>query len=65
MARIAREEHKYETVDLKASSLEPFCYLTTTGRVTGRPHEIERKITRLSPNMAHDDVTVKDPHLER
>jgi deazaflavin-dependent oxidoreductase (nitroreductase family) len=20
---------------------EPFCYLTTTGRVTGRPHEIE------------------------
>ena len=28
-------------VDLHALSDENFCYLTTTGRVTGRPHEIE------------------------
>ncbi len=24
-----------------ALAAEPYCYLTTTGRVTGRPHEIE------------------------
>ena len=27
--------------DLSALAGEDFCYLTTTGRVTGRPHEIE------------------------
>jgi deazaflavin-dependent oxidoreductase (nitroreductase family) len=27
--------------DLEALAAENFCYLTTTGRVTGRPHEIE------------------------
>jgi deazaflavin-dependent oxidoreductase (nitroreductase family) len=27
--------------DLRALDDEQFCYLTTTGRVTGRPHEIE------------------------
>jgi deazaflavin-dependent oxidoreductase (nitroreductase family) len=27
--------------DLKVLADEDFCYLTTTGRVTGRPHEIE------------------------
>jgi deazaflavin-dependent oxidoreductase (nitroreductase family) len=26
---------------LRAHDTEQFCYLTTTGRVTGRPHEIE------------------------
>ncbi len=29
------------TIDLGALAGESFCYLTTTGRVTGRPHEIE------------------------
>ena len=29
------------TVDLDTLANEDFCYLTTTGRVTGRPHEIE------------------------
>ena len=28
-------------VDLRTLADEDFCYLTTTGRVTGRPHEIE------------------------
>ena len=28
-------------MDLEASAGEAFCYLTTTGRVTGRPHRIE------------------------
>jgi deazaflavin-dependent oxidoreductase (nitroreductase family) len=28
-------------VDLHALSGENFCYLTTTGRITGEPHEIE------------------------
>jgi deazaflavin-dependent oxidoreductase (nitroreductase family) len=27
--------------DLRGLAEEEFCYLTTTGRVTGRPHEIE------------------------
>jgi deazaflavin-dependent oxidoreductase (nitroreductase family) len=27
--------------DLRGLAEESFCYLTTTGRVTGRPHEIE------------------------
>ena len=27
--------------DLRGLAEEDFCYLTTTGRVTGRPHEIE------------------------
>ena len=27
--------------ELRALAEEDFCYLTTTGRVTGRPHEIE------------------------
>ena len=29
------------STDLRDLSGEDFCYLTTTGRVTGRPHEIE------------------------
>src|ERR671927_1197826 len=29
------------TIDLRDLAEEDFCYLTTTGRVTGRPHEIE------------------------
>lgn len=29
------------TTDLSILAEEPFCYLTTTGRVTGRPHRIE------------------------
>ena len=28
-------------IDLSTLAGEDFCYLTTTGRVTGRPHEIE------------------------
>ena len=28
-------------IDLRTLAGEDFCYLTTTGRVTGRPHEIE------------------------
>ena len=28
-------------IDLRALAGEDFCYLTTAGRVTGRPHEIE------------------------
>lgn len=28
-------------MDPRAHDAEPFCYLTTTGRVTGRQHEIE------------------------
>jgi deazaflavin-dependent oxidoreductase (nitroreductase family) len=28
-------------IDLHGLAEESFCYLTTTGRVTGRPHEIE------------------------
>ena len=28
-------------IDLRLLSEETFCYLTTTGRVTGEPHEIE------------------------
>lgn len=28
-------------LDLRALADEDFCYLTTTGRVTGRPHTIE------------------------
>jgi deazaflavin-dependent oxidoreductase (nitroreductase family) len=27
--------------DLRALAEEDFCYLTTTGRVSGRPHEVE------------------------
>jgi deazaflavin-dependent oxidoreductase (nitroreductase family) len=30
-----------QTPNLDGLSAESFCYLTTTGRVTGRPHEIE------------------------
>jgi deazaflavin-dependent oxidoreductase (nitroreductase family) len=29
------------TTDLQAFAADDFCYLTTTGRVTGRPHTIE------------------------
>ena len=29
------------SADLRGFADEDFCYLTTTGRVTGRPHEIE------------------------
>jgi len=28
-------------LDLRALAREEFCYLTTTGRITGKPHEIE------------------------
>ena len=28
-------------IDLRALAGEDFCYLTTTGRITGHPHEIE------------------------
>src|SRR5215213_358945 len=28
-------------IELRALAEEDFCYLTTTGRITGRPHEIE------------------------
>jgi deazaflavin-dependent oxidoreductase (nitroreductase family) len=31
----------WSVTDLRALAGEDFCYLTTTGRVTGRPHEIE------------------------
>ncbi len=30
-----------QTIDLQNLSEEEFCYLTTIGRVTGKPHEIE------------------------
>jgi deazaflavin-dependent oxidoreductase (nitroreductase family) len=30
-----------ESIDLQNLREEQFCYLTTTGRVTGNPHEIE------------------------
>lgn len=36
-----QEEPLQKTLNLKTSNLEPFCYLTTVGRVTGRLHEIE------------------------
>ncbi len=29
------------TTDLQSLAAEEFCYLTTVGRVTGKPHEIE------------------------
>lgn len=29
------------SADPRDRAAEPFCYLTTTGRVSGRPHEIE------------------------
>lgn len=29
------------SLDLRALAREEFCYLTTTGRITGKPHEIE------------------------
>lgn len=48
------------TADLTSLAAEPFCYLTTTGRVTGRPHTIEiwfalreRTIYILSRNGPH------------
>ena len=41
-------------VDFDLLMAEQYCYLTTTGRVTGRPHEIEiwfgMKILRPSPH---------------
>lgn len=30
-----------QTIDLRSLIREEFCYFTTTGRVTGNPHEIE------------------------
>ncbi len=30
-----------ESIDLQSLSREEYCYLTTTGRVSGKPHEIE------------------------
>jgi deazaflavin-dependent oxidoreductase (nitroreductase family) len=30
-----------QVIDLESLSREEYCYLTTTGRVTGNPHEIE------------------------
>jgi deazaflavin-dependent oxidoreductase (nitroreductase family) len=34
--------------DWRRIAIEDFCYLTTTGRVTGRPHEIEIWFALLS-----------------
>ena len=46
--------------DLATLAQEPFCYITTTGRVTGRPHTIEiwfalnqRTVYMLSGNGPH------------
>ena len=33
--------HRLPVIDLRALAGEDFCYLTTTGRITGHPHEIE------------------------
>jgi deazaflavin-dependent oxidoreductase (nitroreductase family) len=50
--------------ELRALANEDFCYLTTTGRVTGRPHEIEiwfslvpetRTLYMLSGGRGHSD----------
>ena len=48
--------------NLRALAEEDFCYLTTTGRVTGRPHEIEiwfaiedRTLYMLSGGREHSD----------
>ncbi|HEV8574799.1 MAG TPA: nitroreductase/quinone reductase family protein [Dehalococcoidia bacterium] len=48
------------TTGLRSLAAEPFCYLTTTGRVTGRPHNIEiwfalngRTLHMLSGNGPH------------
>ena len=48
------------TAELASLAAEPFCYLTTTGRVTGRPHTIEiwfalrkRTVYMLSGNGPH------------
>jgi deazaflavin-dependent oxidoreductase (nitroreductase family) len=30
-----------QSIDLESLSAEEYCYLTTKGRVTGKPHEIE------------------------
>jgi deazaflavin-dependent oxidoreductase (nitroreductase family) len=39
------EEHTYESNDLNTGLAqlagEEYCYVTTTGRISGRPHEIE------------------------
>ena len=50
------------TPDLRALADEDFCYLTTTGRATGRPHEIEiwfaledQTLYMLSDGRDHSD----------
>ncbi|MEO9256068.1 MAG: nitroreductase/quinone reductase family protein [Tepidiformaceae bacterium] len=41
-SRAARfDQRKLRGMDLTAFTNEPYCYLTTTGRVTGEPREIE------------------------
>jgi deazaflavin-dependent oxidoreductase (nitroreductase family) len=49
-------------VDAAALDAEPVCYLTTTGRVTGDPHEIEiwftavgRSLYLISGGLGHSD----------
>ena len=37
--------------DLRALDNEQFCYLTTTGRVTGRPHQIDSDISDWVENL--------------
>jgi len=38
-------------VDAAALDVEPFCYLTTTGRRTGEPHEIEIWFTAVADSL--------------
>ncbi|HYF46375.1 MAG TPA: nitroreductase family deazaflavin-dependent oxidoreductase [Acidimicrobiales bacterium] len=38
-------------MDAAALDVEPFCYLTTTGRRTGEPHEIEIWFTAVGDSL--------------
>ncbi len=38
-------------MDAAALDVEPYCYLTTTGRRSGRPHEIEIWFTALADSL--------------
>ena len=38
-------------MDAAALDVEPYCYLTTTGRRSGRPHEIEIWFTALGDSL--------------
>ena len=61
------------TVDLMQFEKEQYCYLTTRGRVTGKPHEIEMwfcvhegALYLLSGGMDGSDWVknfLKDPHV--